>query len=127
MNQNKYLRTKLSTLDKRKNPELLRFELFSCIVALVYSDYFERNVEIRNFLGTVGIEFKDYVFDSKTLIIARTTKSVKEFKVEELYVLLDGMKELVFNDFIEENKKTNTPKQGENYVDSLLDQFTRRK
>lgn len=126
MDPNKQLKTKLSMLDRRKNPELIRFELYSCIVAIIYSDIFSKNAEIKVFLEAADIKFKDYVYLSKTLIIARAVKEIKKFSDDQLFKLLDIMKAIVLSDLYNSpiNERKNARK--ENYIDSILDQFSRR-
>lgn len=60
-------------------------DLFGASVALLYSkESFERNQDISLFLTEVfGIDFLPYVMRSRTLIVARITKELKNKNNEE--------------------------------------------
>lgn len=127
MDPNKYLKTKLSSLDKRKNPELIRFELYSCMVALIYSNFFSKNIEIKVFLEAADIKLKDYVYLNKTLIIARVVKVIKKLNDDQLFNLLDITKSIVLSDLYNTSTNETGNAKKENYIDSIVEQFSRRK
>lgn len=124
----KFVRKKLSRLDRRSNPELIRLELFACITYVFLSkEYFKKNKDILDFNESTQIFLKKYVYASRTLIVARVNREIEKATDDKLYLMLEKIKEIVFSE-IELGSKRHQKNSGEdNYLDSIMNQFSRGK
>jgi|SRR5699024_171850 len=126
MEGEKFIRTKLSRLDKRSNPELIRVELFSCVTYLLLSrKYFKKNNDIYNFNRSIKVDLKDYVYKSRTLLIARVNREIEMADKDKLYLILNQVKKVVFNDVSLSNTKKGSQDNKMNLIDDLIEQFPR--
>lgn len=111
----------LSSLSGRSTEETIRFNLFSVVTTIILSDaFFKKNSDIEAFFKETNVEFKPYVFNSRTLIIARMTRYIESADYQELQAILKSIKDLVFDNstiYINKNK---------NDIDDILNQFDRK-
>lgn len=59
-----------------------RYKIIGIVVELLYSKkIFSRNSEIAKFLNDVfSIEYRDYIFKSRTLIVAKTCRYIEDIE-----------------------------------------------
>ncbi|HDR3495925.1 TPA: hypothetical protein QCN48_001267 [Bacillus toyonensis] len=120
----RYSKSNLSKLNGNMNTELLRLELYSIITDVFLSkEYFSRNRDIINFINAIGYHYADYLFKSRTLLLARVLRDINKAEKEELLLIMRNLQNLLFND-IEPDTKTKT-KKSKNYIDSIMGQFKR--
>lgn len=124
MSSSKYARTKLSKMNKRTDVESIRFELYSILTHVVLSkEFYQHNKEISEFTEGANIIFKEYVFDSRTLLLARLLREVEKASNEKIFLIMEQLQNKFFdkNDRIAHNKSHNK----NNTIDSLLNYFPR--
>lgn len=70
-----------------KNKSIPKYKIIGIVSELLLSkQVFPRNVDIENFLKEVfALEFKSYLFKSRTLIVARVTKEILVIEKENTY------------------------------------------
>ncbi|TYA11246.1 hypothetical protein FRY98_18940 [Paenibacillus faecis] len=126
---------KIDGLRRIKNPELIRFELFSILTSLLLSkNEFKNNTEIVSFLSSLNIEFKEYVFKSRTLILARVLRTVENLDESalELYTnILENMLKRKIEKFEEEKskeiKQQTDKSRSINYFEEILKKYSRNR
>lgn len=116
---------KINKINKMKNTEIIKTELYSIFVILILSkNQFINNIEIKNFLSDFNISFKEYVYYSRTMILARTLREIEkanEFEINE-------MKFIFLNKFYINKKETKYSKSrslNDDYLSSVLEKYTR--
>ena len=120
----KYSKSNLSKLSGRTNIEVLRLELYSIITDVLLSkEFFNKNSDIATFTNKVNLNYADYLFRSRTLLLARILRDVKKADKKELIIILRSLQLLMFN-----NVEPDSDEKAEktvNYIDSLMEQFKR--
>lgn len=120
----RYIKSNLSKLNGNTNVDLLRLELYSIVTEVFLSKaYFNRNSEIVAFIDAINYQYGEYLFKSRTLLLARILRDIKKADKEELLLILRILQDLIFNN-IEPEAKTKG-KKPKNYVDSIMKQFKR--
>lgn len=120
-----YLITSLSKLNKRSEAESIRFILYSSYSSLLLSKkYFKKNKDIKGFLDQSNINFKSYVYLSRTQIIARVIRVIEKADDQTLYFLLRQIKKVIFEKSYSYSEK-DPATEGNNYIDGLMEQFGR--
>lgn len=105
--------------------------LYGSVATVILSkSLFSKNLDIKIFLENSGIYLKDYVYSSRTQIIARLIRIIQNSTFEENMRLLNSIKEIISQG--EQKKQGEKPKpktekvSKKNTVDQLLTQFGRR-
>lgn len=117
---------KVNRIQNLKDIEYVKGEMYSIFSILILSKkQFNRNIEIKEFLGKLNINFKEYVYVSRTSVLARVLREIE--KADEERVRSIGL--ILFNEFNSENgniksnyKKT---KKNDDYLLGILDRYTR--
>ncbi|OAB48007.1 hypothetical protein [Paenibacillus antarcticus] len=120
----KYIKSNLSKLDGNTNTELLRLELYSIVTDVFLSkEYFNKNSDILSFIDEINYQYGEYLFKSRTLLLARILRDINKAEKNELLLIMRNLQHLLFNN-IESDTKTKD-KKSKNYIDSLMEQFKR--
>lgn len=124
MNNNiRSIKSIISRIDKRNDIEQIRVSLYSILTTIILSkQIFKRNEDIKLLLEELNLEYKDYVYKNRTLIVAKVIRHVQKADSGELHLYIDVCKNLLFPDL---NKKIDAPTKGNNSIDELLRQFKR--
>ncbi|MED1602589.1 hypothetical protein [Alkalihalophilus marmarensis] len=93
---------------------------------LLSSEVFKNNIDIQEFLVDNNIEFRPYVYQSRTQIIGRITRVIEEFDLSQLKKINSSVNKIAFSNEEYSAKKVNQNNDN-NYFDSLLNQFERKK
>ncbi|GCD87481.1 hypothetical protein KB1253_26390 [Lactiplantibacillus plantarum] len=94
--QNFLLENDLKEIDTRTNPATIQYKLYSAYVNLLLSHkYFQTNADIKELTNKLDFELKDYVFKSRTLLIARFMKKIQTLDSEQILLFLSVAKEIV--------------------------------
>lgn len=120
----RYSKSSLSRLNRTSQIELIQHELYSIITELILSnEYFKKNIDFKIFIEAVNLNYADYVYRSRTLLLARILRDVKKADKTQLILITEALQLLLFEDLKSDSKvrKDNTS----NYIDSLLTQFKR--
>lgn len=132
---NKQLQKKIESLSINKEEETMRLELYGTLIPFLLSrEEFKRNSDVRNFTDKLIIkkELKDYLFASRTQIVARIAREIENYDEEQLRKNIVILKNQLLNkkDFIEENNKLNTTKRqskAEEKILRMMDKYSRNK
>lgn len=130
MEINRSMRVRIKNLQDIDNPDLMRYELYAILTTLVLSkEEFKANKEINDFLNSLGINFKEYVFNTRTLVIARTLRIIEKADIDSLESYKKVLKQLCLDD-INDNKnpdQKDKKKPAENYMNKILNKYSRNK
>ncbi|MDN4066686.1 hypothetical protein QYF50_02170 [Paenibacillus vini] len=120
----KFSKSSLSKLNGSMNEDLIRLELYSIVTDVFLSrEYFNRNSDIVAFIKAINYEYADYLFKSRTLLLARILRDINKAEKKDLLLIMRSLQYLLFTD-IEPDTKTRDRKT-KNYVDSIMEQFKR--
>lgn len=111
----------LSKLSNKTGESRIRFELFSILnIVILSKDLFPKNKDIQPFLINCNINFKEYVFASRTSVIARVSRTIANADYDQLKLILTETKKLIFIDHPTYKATSN------NGIDDLLNRFSRK-
>lgn len=120
----KYSKSSLSKLNGNTHVDLLRLELYSIVTDVFLSkEHFNRNSDIVTFINAINYQYADYLFKSRTLLLARILRDINKAEKNELLLIMRTLQYLLFNN-IEPDTKTKGEKSN-NYIDSIMEQFKR--
>lgn len=138
MQDNEILKRYLNRIKETKDIEYKRSLLYSAYTVLLLStEYFKLNVDIKEFLTPVlekldkfinpkkSLVFKDYVYKSRSLIIARFIRIIQHSNQETLNILINSISILFESDESNIGLKSQK-KERKNSVDELLTRFGRK-
>lgn len=101
----KYVKSNLSLLDKRSNVEQKRIVLFSAYTYLLLSkEIYKKNSEIKELINALNLDFKEYVFRSRTMVVARFIRILESASEAEINLYLKTIMEILFSN--PDNKKS---------------------
>lgn len=138
MNETEVIKKYLSRISEIKDTEYKRSLLYSAYTTfLLSSDIFKLNIDIKEFLTPLlqrldtifpphkrPLIFKDYVYKSRSLIIARFMRIIQRSNDASLSLLASSL-----NDFFASEHSTNEAKtrrrEKRNSIDELLERFGR--
>lgn len=117
---------KVNRIQELKEIEYVKGEMYSIFSILILSKkQFNRNLEIKEFLGKFNISFKDYVYVSRTSVLARVLREIE--KSDEERVRSIGL--ILFNELNSENVNVKNnykkAKRNDDYLLGILDRYTR--
>ena len=117
---------KVNRIQELKDIEYVKGEMYSIFSILILSKkQFNRNLEIKEFLGKFNINFKDYVYVSRTSVLARVLREIE--KSDEERVRSIGL--ILFNELNSENVNVKNnykkAKRNDDYLLGILDRYTR--
>jgi hypothetical protein len=106
-------------------PEEKRNTLFAIFTVLLLSkEVFKRNDDLRPFLKQCRIEYADYVFRSRTLLMARTLREIHAATSEQMELFEKAAKQVLTLKSNDQSGQTGTRKE-HNQVDDLLGRYGR--
>lgn len=113
-----------------KDEDQLRYEMYSFFTNLILSkEEFKFNKDIKEFLENFNMEFKKYVLDSRTLVLARTLREIEKLDKDSL----EKYKAILEKIYLKENgesmnaNKKNNIKETDDYVSGILKKYSRNK
>lgn len=130
MKINKNIKSRVKNLQNITSTDLMRYELYAILTTLILSkEEFKANKDINDFLNLLGINFKEYVFNTRTLVIARTLKIVQKADTESLQLYIRVLQEEYLTDGKnnKDSKITNKKKSTDNYMGKILNKYSRNK
>lgn len=113
------------------NSETIRLkkELYGLFSTLILSkEYAKRNAELQSIMLIFGFEFKDYVYDSRTVLLSRVIRIIEgksELENEKILDLLEKfLLEFENRDFNDEsNTQKKEKKKKKNIFDDIFNQL----
>ncbi|MBE6064822.1 hypothetical protein [Clostridium cochlearium] len=121
----KLLIKRIKLIDNRSKDEVIRLELFATLIPYIFSkEVFKNNKDIKSFIDLLELqnEIKDYVYKSRTQIVARICKEIQN---SERKALLHNAKVLKSSALELENNGKDE-KSRKNIVD-VLNKYSRNK
>lgn len=128
MENKKIISEKIKKIKNIEDEELLRYELYSFFTNLLLStEEFKSNKEIKIFLEKFNIDFKKYVFDSRTTILARTLRKIEKADKHMLKKYRLVLEKLYISDNSKHDEKINSDKisNDKDYVSEILKKYSR--
>ncbi|RXF31475.1 hypothetical protein EG868_10895 [Enterococcus faecalis] len=132
---NNYLKKRIQKLSIDKDEFQLKMDLYSTMIPFLLStEKFKRNAEIRDFTNQLKLkkEMKDYLFASRTQIVARMVREIESF--DEIQVKENIQIFKTYNMASEENEpdkslSQNTLRQNkaEEKILKMMDKYSRNK
>ena len=131
MNKSEILHHKIKKLKQLDKPEFLRFDLYSILTIILLSKKeFKSNNHISGFLGRLDITFKDYVFKSRTLILARVLRIIEKADDEVLVrykkIIIEIYSAKTEDESIKDTPAKKEPKK-DSYFSDVLKKYSRSK
>lgn len=127
MIMDKNIVVKIKRIQEIVDNEDFKLELYSIITNLILSkDIFKSNKEVGEFLDKIDISFKDYVMNSRTMILARTLRIINKSEEEDLIKYKSTLNELIVSDELKkEDKKNKKVVNDDKYIDNILKKYSR--
>ncbi|WML42443.1 hypothetical protein [Neobacillus sp. PS3-40] len=131
------LRSLLHSLKNVKNDDIYRSEAYSIYVIFFLSteifksnidvkDFLEKNPEFFLFIKKYKMELRDYLFNSRTVLIGRFIRIIQKAAIADLKSIMKVIQNIAFFEAKNTKLVNNKVKANEeNYYDSLLKQFKR--
>ncbi len=129
LKENKLLFNKIVSLKNIKNEGTLRIYLYGYSSEIILSkDIFPSNKELIDFITAMGLEFRDYVYASRTVVVSRIIREIEKREMQDLEAFRDNLIEYIANkfeySFIAE--KSRPKRETENYVKTIAEKYNRR-
>lgn len=136
---NEIIVDKIKKLNTIKESEKLKYEMYSIFTNIILSkDELKSNKDLMIFLKYFDIGFRDYVFKSRTLTLARTLRIIEKSELDLLkkysYILNEKVQEKISKETSdiqkEKSKKQNEKnKKDDNneYISNILNKYSRNK
>ncbi|MRB22655.1 hypothetical protein GH839_17450 [Bacillus thuringiensis] len=128
--ENKQLFNKFLSLKKIKDEESLRISLYGYSSEIILSkELFTNNKELVEFISLLGLEFRDYVYASRTVVISRIIRDLQKRDMSQLEKYRDSIIEFYKNKFDfhvlpSTSGAKSTDKSG-NYVKTMVERYKR--
>lgn len=114
------LQNDLQQLDTRTNPERIRYKLYPIYTNLLLNkNFFKSNNDIKHLCNCLSLTFKDYVYRSRTLLVARIIRSIERADQKDLLTYVEVAQKYIYayNDKAEKNIKNSNTKS--NFIDKF--------
>ncbi|PFD67329.1 hypothetical protein [Bacillus cereus] len=129
MKENKLLFNKIVSLKNIKNEGTLRIYLYGYSSEIILSkDIFPSNKELIEFITAMGLEFRDYVYASRTVVVSRIIREIEKREMQDLEAFRDNLIEYFANKFEYSfiTEKSRPKRETENYVKTIAEKYNRR-
>lgn len=117
---------KVNLLDNRLSIYSLKLNLYSILPSYILSKkFFEHNIDLKLFTDAIFLKnpFKDYLYDSRTLLLARIIRAINE--TEDRQMLID-INNFIINHTNEIYEKNNSKPSKEHLI-NLYNKYSRNK
>ena len=122
---------KLGKIERLKNLELKKFELYGIMAVLIMEkEHFPKIENVTNFLDDINIQYSNVIKDNRKLLFSKVIEDIIQADEETLDLIaentMDSIKELSAEKEIE--RKTEPRKNSEkDYIEKLLNKYSRNK
>ncbi|MGK8607626.1 hypothetical protein ACRS42_21480 [Bacillus thuringiensis] len=130
MKENKLLFNKIVSLKNIKSESTLRIYLYGYSTEIILStDIFPSNKELIEFITAMGLEFRDYVYACRTVVVSRVIREIEKKEIQDLETLRDKLIEYIANKFNYSYtiEKVRSKKETNNYVSEMAQKYNRRR
>ncbi|TLQ06050.1 hypothetical protein FEZ48_11195 [Marinilactibacillus psychrotolerans] len=118
-----------SSLFEMRNDQLKNY-LYGYFASLIISKkYAPNNPDLEKLMAKFGLEFRPYVYKSRTVLLSRVIRIIEKKEDEDLLLMLDNLFDFIKtfdNEVIEENGNTSSKtkkKKKKNIFDDIFDQL----
>lgn len=122
---------RINRIDSRKQIEEIRLDLYATLIPFVLSTKaFRNNIDTKVFLDklTLKKELREYLFKSRTQLVARLVREVSKFDKKEMHVNIQVMRKFcneIYSTQMEEEQVDTTPE--EERILNLLNKYSRNR
>lgn len=132
---NNYLEKRIQKLSLDKDRQILKMDLYSTMIPFLLSkERFIRNIDIRDFTDRLNLnkEMKDYLFASRTQIVARMVREIDSFDDSQMHENVNFFKKYVLdheeNSDVEKNNRNSSRKsKDEEKIVKMINKYSRNK
>lgn len=111
------LQSKINEISPKSNSAILRYNLYSLYTTLLLNkSLFKHNDDIHPFLERLNLNFKDYVYRSRTLLLSRVLRKIETATNEQLILFFLESKKVI-KDSIKINKNNKNINNKVNFID----------
>ena len=96
---------------------------------ILSTDIFPSNKELIEFITAMGLEFRDYVYACRTVVLARVIRDIEKREIQDLETFRDKLIEYIANKFNYSYtiEKVRSKREGNNYVSEIAEKYNRRR
>lgn len=122
---------KLGKIERLKNLELKKFELYGIMAVLIMEkEHFPKIENVSNFLDDINIQYSNVIKDNRKLLFSKVIEDIIQADEETLDLIaentMESIKELAAEK--ETERKTEPQKNNEkDYIEKLLNKYSRNK
>lgn len=122
---------KIGKIERLKNLELKKFELYGIMAVLIMEkEHFPKIENVNSFLDNINIEYSNVIKDNRKLLFSKVIEDIIQADEEILDLIVENTMENIKELPVEKEaeRKTETNKNNEkNYIDNLLNKYSRNK
>lgn len=125
------IKGKLGKIERLKNLELKKFELYGIMAVLIMEkEHFPKVENVSNFLDDINIQYSNVIKDNRKLLFSKVIEDIIQADEETLDLIaentMESIKELAAEK--ETERKTEPQKNNEkDYIEKLLNKYSRNK
>ena len=122
---------KLGKIERLKNLELKKFELYGIMAVLIMEkEHFPKIENVAGFLDDINIQYSNVIKDNRKLLFSKVIEDIIQADEETLDLIaentMESIKELAAEK--ETERKTEPQKNNEkDYIEKLLNKYSRNK
>lgn len=121
---------KLGKIERLKNLELKKFELYGIMAVLIMEkEHFPKIENVANFLDDINIQYSNVIKDNRKLLFSKVIEDIIQADEETLDLIaentMESIKELSAEKEIERKKETKNNEK--DYIEKLLNKYSRNK
>ncbi len=121
---------KLGKIERLKNLELKKFELYGIMAVLIMEkEHFPKIENVAGFLDDINIQYSNVIKDNRKLLFSKVIEDIIQADEETLDLIaentMESIKELSAEKEIERKKETKNNEK--DYIEKLLNKYSRNK
>lgn len=121
---------KLGKIERLKNLELKKFELYGIMAVLIMEkEHFTKIENVTSFLDDINIQYSNVIKDNRKLLFSKVIEDIIQADEETLDLIaentLESIKELSAEKEIERKKETKNNEK--DYIEKILNKYSRNK
>ena len=132
---NNYLEKRIQKLSLDKDQQILKMDLYSTMIPFLLSkERFIKNIDIRDFTDRLNLnkEMKDYLFASRTQIVARMVREIDSFDDSQMHENVNFFKKYVLDhkensDVEKNNRNSSRQSKDEEKIVKMINKYSRNK
>ena len=122
---------KLGKIERLKNLELKKFELYGIMAVLIMEkEHFPKIENVANFLDDINIQYSNVIKDNRKLLFSKVIEDIIQADEETLDLIaentMESIKELSAEKETERKKEPHKNRE-KDYIEKLLNKYSRNK